>query len=69
MILQSLSDNELNQLFVDLNTEFQRRYNIAIHKDKPKFKDEINTLPEGLDLINYLKDKNIKPVYFPGPSF
>lgn len=69
MILESLSDEELNQLYINLNSEFQRRYGIALHKDKPIFKENIDKLPEGLDLMKYLKDKGIKPIYFPGPSF
>jgi hypothetical protein len=61
--LKLLTDKELNELYLELNCEFQLRFNIAIHKDRPKTIDTIEPLPKNYDLIDDFK-KNGKKMPF-----
>jgi hypothetical protein len=58
--LKKLSNREIEILFVELNEEFQNRFGICIHKEKPKFVDKIEPLPPNFDLIKKLQELKIK---------
>jgi hypothetical protein len=62
--LKTLNDKELNELYLELNCEFQFRFNISIHKDKPKFVEIIEELPENYDLVKDFKENNKKIPFF-----